>query len=47
MIALACLIAWLLASALVGWLAGRFIRVGMVELQPGDHAQREALTQER
>lgn len=26
--------AWLAVSALVCWIAGRFIRVGMVELQP-------------
>lgn len=39
MIALACIALWLALSPLVGWLAGRFIRVGMVELQPGDHVQ--------
>jgi len=27
---------WLAASVLVGWLAGRFIRVGMVDLQQED-----------
>lgn len=30
---------WLAGSPLVGWLWGRFVRVGMVELQRGDHAQ--------
>lgn len=30
------LILWLTASVLVGWLAGRFIRVGMVDLQRED-----------
>lgn len=29
---------WLAASVLVGWLAGRFIRVGMVELQQREDA---------
>ena len=33
MIAIAIGIGWLAASILFGWLAGRFIRVGMVELQ--------------
>jgi hypothetical protein len=27
---------WLAASVLVGWLAGRFIRVGMVDLHRED-----------
>lgn len=26
--------AWLVISALVCWMAGRFIRIGMTELQP-------------
>lgn len=29
-------ILWLAASVLVGWLAGRFIRVGMVDMQRKD-----------
>jgi hypothetical protein len=33
--------AWLAVSALVCWIAGRFIRVGMVELQP-DHQVEES-----
>jgi hypothetical protein len=33
MTAILICIAWIAASVLVGWLAGRFIRVGMVELQ--------------
>lgn len=33
MIALACLAAWGAASVVVPWAAGRFVRVGMVELQ--------------
>ena len=33
MLPLACLALWLALSPLFGWLAGRFIRVGMVELQ--------------
>lgn len=35
---------WLAASPLFAWLAGRFIRVGMVELQPQqvDHIAEEA-----
>ena len=33
MTAIAIGIAWIAASILVGWIAGRFIRVGMVELQ--------------
>jgi hypothetical protein len=32
---------WLLLSALVCWLWGRFVRVGMVELQP-QHQVEEA-----
>lgn len=32
--AVAVIALWLGASVLVGWLAGRFIRIGMVELQP-------------
>jgi hypothetical protein len=31
--------AWLAVSALVCWIAGRFIRVGMVELQAGDQVE--------
>lgn len=38
---LVCLALWLAASPVFAWLAGRFIRVGMVELQP-DHQAREA-----
>jgi hypothetical protein len=33
MTAIAIGIAWIAASILVSWIAGRFIRVGMVELQ--------------
>lgn len=46
MTALACLAAWLGASALVCWIAGRFIRVGMVELQPErqDHLEKRTVT---
>lgn len=40
MIALACLVAWFAIGALACWFAGRFIRVGMVELQP-QHRTRE------
>jgi hypothetical protein len=32
--ALACFALWIAASVPFGWAAGRFIRVGMVELQP-------------
>lgn len=32
---------WIASSPLVAWLAGRFIRVGMVELQP-DERPRDA-----
>ena len=39
MIAAIIIAAWLAVSALVCWIAGRFIRVGMVELQPDDQAQ--------
>jgi hypothetical protein len=39
MIALAL---WLAASPLVAWLWGRFVRVGMVELQPQHQVQEEA-----
>ena len=31
--------AWLAVSALVCWIAGRFIRVGMVELQPEERTR--------
>jgi hypothetical protein len=30
----AAIVLWLAVSPLFAWLAGRFIRVGMVELQP-------------
>lgn len=32
-LALALFLAWLGASAVIAWLWGRFVRVGMVELQ--------------
>lgn len=34
---LACLAAWCGIAALVCWIAGRFIRAGMVDRQPGGH----------
>lgn len=41
MIGAAIIVLWLSTSVLVGWLAGRFIRVGMVELQPGAQVPEE------
>ncbi len=39
---IAALALWLATSVLAGLLAGRFIRTGMVELQPGQPAPEEA-----
>jgi hypothetical protein len=39
MIAATVIALWLGASVLVGWLAGRFIRAGMVDLQRSNQVQ--------
>ena len=39
MIAAIIFVVWLALSPLVAWLAGRFIRVGMVELQPEERPE--------